>query len=71
MYIFGILCLMKVTEEAYIASGNPGADDLGHMFKFFKTDHFQRDIALTKKLHPKVQSFEEFVKANKDKFDAL
>ena len=41
------------------------------MFKFYRTDKFHRDIELTRKLNPKVQTFEDYVKANRATIDAI
>jgi len=57
-----------VTPDAYRAFGFPGADDLGNMFQF--TTEFEeqycgaRDIDATRRLHPGLQSFREWLAAN-------
>eukprot|EP00118_Oscarella_pearsei_P014850 m.129930 g.129930 ORF g.129930 m.129930 type:complete len:300 (+) comp38002_c0_seq2:110-1009(+) len=58
----------SMTWQEFAKLPLPAADDLGAMFAFYQTEHFHRDIALTKELNPQVQSFEEFVVANLDKF---
>ncbi len=60
-----------VTPEAYRAFGFPGADDLGNMFQFKRDfeDEFcgARSVAFTKTLNPKLQSFAQWLEANKDR----
>ena len=57
-----------VTPEAYRGFGFPGAEDLGNMFQF--TTEFEdqytgvRDIDATRRLHPGLQSFREWLAAN-------
>lgn len=57
--------------EAYRGFGFPGADDLGNMFQF-KHDFNEafvgaRDLSLSRKLNPELQSFASWVRANKDR----
>lgn len=60
-----------VSPEAYRGFGFPGADDLGNMFQF-KRD-FERDfcaarsIDTSKRLNPKLQSFEAWLERNKSR----
>ncbi|XP_062513028.1 nmrA-like family domain-containing protein 1 [Corticium candelabrum] len=63
----------KLTSEEFAAFGFPAADEIANMFRYFQTDHFHRlkDVALTKKLNPCVQSFEDWVKANKERFESM
>ena len=57
-----------VTPAVYRSFGFPGADDLGNMFQF--TTEFEsqyagvRDIDATRRLHPGLQSFREWLAAN-------
>jgi uncharacterized protein YbjT (DUF2867 family) len=60
-----------VSPEVYRDLGFPGADDLGNMFQF-KHDFNEafcgaRDVAATRSLNPALQSFDEWVRANKDR----
>ena len=43
----------------------PGVDDVIDMFDFFNMEKMTRDLALTKKLNPKVTSFSDWVAKNK------
>ncbi len=59
-----------VTPEAYRAFGFPGADDLGNMFQF-KRDFESvycggRDPAFSRSLNPALQTFSQWLGANKD-----
>ena len=58
-----------VSADAYRAFGFPGAEDLGNMFQFNRdfSDEFcaARDLALSRKLNPALQSFAEWLEKNK------
>jgi uncharacterized protein YbjT (DUF2867 family) len=60
-----------VPPEVYRSFGFPGADDLGNMFQFkrdFESDFCgARDVALSRALNPKLQSFAQWLAANKDR----
>jgi uncharacterized protein YbjT (DUF2867 family) len=60
-----------VTPEAYRASGFPGADDLGNMFQF-KAEFEKyycgaRELAFSRSLNPGLQTFSQWLAANKDR----
>lgn len=60
-----------VPPEVYRAFGFPGADDLGNMFQF-KRDFQEvfcgpRDVAFSRSLNPALQTFNEWLAANKDR----
>jgi uncharacterized protein YbjT (DUF2867 family) len=60
-----------VPFEVYRGFGFPGADDMGNMFQF-KHDFERaycasRDIDLTRRLNPRLQTFEQFLAANRDR----
>ena len=60
-----------VTFDAYRSFGFPGADDLGNMFQF-KADFESlycgnRPLALSRSLNPKLQTFAQWLAANKDR----
>ena len=60
-----------VTPAAYRSFGFPGADDLGNMFQF-KADFESlycgnRPLALSRELNPKLQTFAQWLAANKDR----
>jgi uncharacterized protein YbjT (DUF2867 family) len=61
----------KVSSDAYRGFGFPGAVELGNMFQFYdeqvKDVGGMRDIALSKKLNPQLQSFEQWLNANAKK----
>jgi uncharacterized protein YbjT (DUF2867 family) len=60
-----------VPPEVYRTLGFPGADDLGNMFQFkrdFESDFCgARDVALSRALNPKLQTFAQWLAANKDR----
>jgi len=60
-----------VTPDAYRSFGFPGADDLGNMFQF-KADFESlycgnRPLDLSRSLNPKLQTFSQWLAANKDR----
>ena len=59
----------SVTPEAYRGFGFPGAEDLGNMFQFkrdFERDYCGlRDLGVSRKLHPGLQTFAQWLGANK------
>jgi uncharacterized protein YbjT (DUF2867 family) len=58
-----------VTPEAYRGFGFPGADDLGNMFQYkrdFETEYCgARPIGPTRELNPALQTFAQWLEANK------
>ena len=60
----------KQTADEHAKLGYPGAEEMAYMFKFYQKG-IERDIALTKKLNPKVKNFEEFVKKHKSDFESF
>jgi uncharacterized protein YbjT (DUF2867 family) len=60
-----------VTPQEYRGFGFPGADDLGNMFQFnadFADDfRARRDVAVSRSLNPQLQSFREWLAANKER----
>lgn len=60
-----------VPPEVYRTFGFPGADDLGNMFQykrdFEKEFTAQRDVAFSRSLNPALQSFSQWLDANKSK----
>jgi hypothetical protein len=60
-----------VTPEVYRSFGFPGADDLGNMFQFKQefNDVFcgARDIKFSRSLNPALQTFEQWLAANKSR----
>ena len=60
-----------MTPETYRSFGFPGADDMGNMFQF-KADFESlycghRPLALSRSLNPKLQTFAQWLAANKDR----
>ena len=57
-----------VSPEQYRSFGFPGADDLGNMFQYkrdFEADfRSPRDVAQSRRLNPKLQSFAQWLQAN-------
>jgi uncharacterized protein YbjT (DUF2867 family) len=60
-----------VTPAAYRAFGFPGAEDLGNMFQFkqeFESDFCgARDLAFSRSLNPELQTFAQWLAANKER----
>ena len=60
-----------VSPAVYRGFGFPGADDLGNMFQFkadFETLYCgNRPVALSRELHPKLQTFAQWLAANKER----
>jgi uncharacterized protein YbjT (DUF2867 family) len=60
-----------VAPEVYRGFGFPGADDLGNMFQYKRDFEAEfcgaRDLALARTLHPSIQTFEQWLAANKDR----
>ncbi|HEY5799214.1 MAG TPA: NmrA/HSCARG family protein [Burkholderiaceae bacterium] len=60
-----------VTPAQYRAFGFPGADDLGNMFQYYAEFESsfagRRDVARTRALNPELQSFPQWLAANKDR----
>ncbi len=61
-----------VSPETYRGFGFPGADDLGNMFQF-KRDFEQRfraprDVEAARRLFPQLQTFEQWLRKNRDAF---
>ena len=61
----------EIAPEAYRALGFPGAEDLGNMFQFFRdfSDDLcaARNLETSRKLNPQLQSFDQWVAANKER----
>jgi hypothetical protein len=60
-----------VPPEVYRTFGFPGADDLGNMFQF-KRDFESyycgaRDLAFSRSLNPRLQTFSQWLGANKER----
>ena len=57
-----------VTPEQYRGFGFPGADDLGNMFQYkhdFEREFTgQRDLDATRRLNPRLQTFDQWLQAN-------
>jgi len=60
-----------VPPEVYRTFGFPGAEDLGNMFQFKRDFNAQfcaaRDVAFSKSLNPRLQSFSAWLQANASK----
>ena len=60
-----------VTPEVYRGFGFPGAEDLGNMFQFkrdFNREFCEaRDLGVSKSLNPQLQSFAQWLSANKNR----
>jgi uncharacterized protein YbjT (DUF2867 family) len=59
----------EVTPDVYRGFGFPGADDLGNMFQYYRDFETQvngvRDVARSRELNPSLQSFDQWLAANK------
>ena len=60
-----------ISADAYRALGFPGAEDLGNMFQFkciFQKEYLAaRDLAFSRSLYPKLQTFDQWLAANKSR----
>jgi uncharacterized protein YbjT (DUF2867 family) len=60
-----------VEPDAYRSFGFPGADEMGNMFQFFRDFESQvvgaRSVEATRALYPGLQTFDQWIAANKDK----
>jgi uncharacterized protein YbjT (DUF2867 family) len=60
-----------VPPEVYRTFGFPGAEDLGNMFQYKRDFEAEfcgaRDLALSRALHPGLQTFAQWLAANKDR----
>ena len=60
-----------VTPEVYRGFGFPGADDLGNMFQYkaeFEAEYCgARDLAFSRSLNPQLQTFAQWLAANKER----
>jgi uncharacterized protein YbjT (DUF2867 family) len=60
-----------VEPDTYRSFGFPGADEMGNMFQVYRdfAGPFgaNRDVELTRRLHPSVKNFSQWVAENKDK----
>ena len=60
-----------MTPEVYRGFGFPGADDLGNMFQFkadFEKDFCAaRDVGFSRSLNPRLQTFAQWLDANKER----
>jgi uncharacterized protein YbjT (DUF2867 family) len=60
-----------VTPEAFRGFGFPGADDLGNMFQYkaeFESEFCaSRDLAFSRSINPQLQTFEQWLAANKER----
>jgi uncharacterized protein YbjT (DUF2867 family) len=60
-----------VPPEVYRTFGFPGADDLGNMFQYNRDFSAEfcaaRDLGVSRELNPRLQTFAEWAKANKDR----
>ncbi len=60
-----------VPPDVYRSFGFPGADDLGNMFQFKRdfNDYYcgARSIEFSRSLNPQLQSFDQWLEANKDR----
>ena len=61
----------EVPADVYRSFGFPGADDLGNMFQFkrdFNEDFCAaRSISFSRELNPALQTFEQWLTANRDR----
>ena len=49
----------------------PGMQSFAAMYEFFCHPEFKRDTELTRKLHPKIPTFEQWLTTNKEKMNKL
>ena len=60
-----------VEPDAYRSFGFPGADEMGNMFQVYRDFESQvvgaRSVEATRALHPGLQTFDQWIAANKDR----
>lgn len=63
-----------VTPEAFRSFGFPGAEDLGNMFQFKRDFEAEfrgaRDVAFSRELNPRLQTFDQWLTAHRDELVA-
>jgi hypothetical protein len=61
----------EISPEVFRSFGFPGAEDLGNMFQFYRDfDEVctaTRNVAYSRTLNPELQSFDQWLAANKDR----
>jgi hypothetical protein len=60
----------KTTPEQFAMYGFPGAKELAVMFQYYITGKCDHDIELTRKLHPGILTYEQWVEKNRDAIEA-
>jgi hypothetical protein len=70
--VFGVeVRYNDVPADVYRSFGFPGADDLGNMFQYKRdfNDEFcgARDVEVARKLNPELQTFAQWLAANKSR----
>ena len=64
---------VDVPADVFRSFGFPGADDMGNMFQFkhdFEDDYVgARDLSVVRALNPNLQTFEDWARANEDRFE--
>ena len=70
-YLINPLQDAKISLDAYRALEFDGAVELGNMFEFYVRGSPDRDVEATRALNPAVMCFDDWVKANKEKLDAV
>jgi hypothetical protein len=62
---------LAVEPDAYRGFGFPGADELGNMFQVYRDFEKEvvgaRDVDLSRRLNPDLQTFEQWLQRNKSK----
>jgi hypothetical protein len=60
-----------VPPDVYRGFGFPGADEMGNMFQFeagFEKEYYgERDLAFSRSLNPRLQTFAQWLAANKER----
>ena len=62
---------LQTTPEQFAQYPFPGAKDLSVMFQFYMSGKCSHDFETTRKLHPSVSTFEQWVDKNRDAFEAV
>lgn len=62
-----------IPREVFAGFGFPGAEDLADMFDFYRryVPDRQADLAVSRRLFPKIQSFETWLAANRERFEPV
>jgi len=68
-YSFYLAVLLQTTVQEFAKLGFKGAEPMAVMFEYFASGKYDHDIELTRKLNPKIRTFEQWVTDNRTTFE--